>query len=598
MKLVPQNDHLDEGGEAVLFKTSTGEVIKWYHDQSRFASGEMARKINHLAGFRHPYAVSPQGLVRYNGNVVGYWMPFCAGDPLIKVADTIYRKKIGLDDAKVLKLVERMRDTIHACHAFGIVLADPNELNWMMVQGPQGPEPRLLDLDSSQVKNWKAYGVAPIYQDYHTRGFTEGSDWYTFAIVSFKLWTGIHPFMGNHPRFNSPKELEPRTIRRMKEQVSVLNPLVKVPKIVKNARAIPPNWLSWYEQMFHSGVRSEPPTGQILPFTSMVPALKKNRSFLPRGSSQVRLTSVYTNEDSPVIRILPQGVVLMKDGTLYDVPAQRELAKVNNLDCEVINWDGSNRLLADRDAAGVFRFHLLPMLGNQPVQPVEAPFNVTRVLCTASNRLMAVMENGLADLRITMLNKPYLGLGQLWSMPTDRIQWFEGLGIFTQATRTVAGMAGGTFLVLPESGKPGPYRPGVHQSLENAACHIIRVPELDGLKPVTAKAGNGQVVVIATNRAGNYVKVELVFLKGYGGGYTAAKALTQDEMLNITMLPKGVCVALVEDGTIALSAPRYKSSRLVHDADISTKMELHHWDDRVVYLEDGEVWEFQTKPTT
>ena len=54
-------------------------------------------------------------------------------------------------------------------------------------------------------------------RDRHAAGWNEGTDWFSFALVSFQMFVGIHPYKGKHPALKTLDE-------RMAQNVSVLHP--------------------------------------------------------------------------------------------------------------------------------------------------------------------------------------------------------------------------------------------------------------------------------------------------------------------------------------------------------------------------------------
>jgi hypothetical protein len=88
--------------------------------------------------------------------------------------------------------------------------------------------------------------------------FNLGTDWFAFAIVSFQILTGIHPYKGKHPDLKTLDE-------RMLANVSVLNKSVGVPGACMPFDVIPSNYKDWFERVFEKGERSAPPTSTTSP---------------------------------------------------------------------------------------------------------------------------------------------------------------------------------------------------------------------------------------------------------------------------------------------------------------------------------------------
>jgi len=63
--------------------------------------------------------------------------------------------------------------------------------------------PIFLDVDSYQTPSFHADALMESVRDplIQNNKFTELSDWYSFGIVVFQMYIGIHPFKGRHPNF-------------------------------------------------------------------------------------------------------------------------------------------------------------------------------------------------------------------------------------------------------------------------------------------------------------------------------------------------------------------------------------------------------------
>jgi hypothetical protein len=126
------------------------------------------------------------------------------------------------------------------------------------------------------------------------------------------------------------------------------------------------------------------------------------------------------------------------------------------------------------------------------------------------------------------------------------------------------------------------------------SCVQIRVEELDGLKPVMAKAGNRFVVVIGLDKDGTYQKVELTMGRDYGT-YKVWKAEVDGPDLNIAMLPKGACATIVDDGELDIFVPTAGKLNNVKDKFICADMMLGNWGNKVIYIHKGAVWSVSMK---
>jgi hypothetical protein len=243
--------HLATGGEASVY-LKDNRVYKLYTEPQKAIARGMDRKLVLLRRLKHPGIAAPDGLVLDKaGALIGLTLPFVAGDPLCKLFTNTWRDANRFGAAETGKLVDRMREVVQAAHGAGATMVDANELNWIA----DGTRPVAIDVDSWQLPGFPATVVMPSIMDHGCPGrFDQHTDWFAWAIVSFQLFTGIHPYKGTHPAFGRGN-LE----QRMKARASLFDAGVKMPPAARDLADIPPRLLAWYERTFQSTERTVPP---------------------------------------------------------------------------------------------------------------------------------------------------------------------------------------------------------------------------------------------------------------------------------------------------------------------------------------------------
>jgi hypothetical protein len=187
------------------------------------------------------------------------------------------------------------------------------------------------------------------------------------------------------------------------------------------------------------------------------------------------------------------------------------------------------------------------------------------------NRLFLVTDQGITELKLTKFGKPILSAGNTWGVMTNSTHWFDGVG--------VQDAMGAMFLITP---------------FAEASCGQVRVPELDRLKPISGKAGNRFVVIIAADRKGDYRKFEFYFDPQYKT-YKVWSGVADSPEINMAILPKGVCATIVKDGELVIFVPSNGSVNKVQDSKVSTDIQLGNIADKVVYVENDSVWTSRLK---
>ena len=139
---------------------------------------------------------------------------------LAQLTTRAFRQRVGFDDRDALALVAAMRDALARIHAAGIVVVDLSATNVLVRRGRWTP--CFIDTDSWQTPTHDATAITPTIRDPRAHGprFDPGSDWFAFAVVTFELLVGIHPFTGKYPDVRSFSQ-------RMRAGLSVLDPRVR-----------------------------------------------------------------------------------------------------------------------------------------------------------------------------------------------------------------------------------------------------------------------------------------------------------------------------------------------------------------------------------
>jgi len=555
------DDFVACGGEGTIYRAAN-TVVKIYNDSSKMSRDSMINKLKILSGLRHHYIVVPEGIVfDQKSQPIGFYMAFASGEPMPRVFTMAFRQREGFNDEDAKTLTERMRETVDFVHEKGVILVDANELNWRAIfPGPKGPEPRIIDVDSWAIGRWPAKVIMPSIKDWHTHGFTKLTDWFAWGIVTFQVFTGIHPYKGTLEGYK-PGDIE----ARMKANASVFSPKISLNRAVRDFKCIPGLLLDWYKETFQRGQRMVPPS-VFAKGISIAPAAKIARVVTTATGSLI--FDLVLRPISPVIKIWPSGAALLKSGILFDLASKRQFGKLESTKGEVVKVD-DGWLLADW-TLGNLKFFFIDSrtLETQELSLALAAYQIVR----CENRLFVVTKTELIELQFACVGKPVLSTGRRTSILQPKAtHWFDSVGIQEAF--------GAKFLITPFG--------------ENA-CAITRVRELDGLVPVAAKAGNRFVTVIAADKLGTYTKFEFTFSRDYSS-YTVWQGDADTPELSIVILPKGVCATIINDGELNIFVPTSGQLVKVKDRQITTSIELANWGDKVVYIDNGEIWSIRMK---
>jgi DNA-binding helix-hairpin-helix protein with protein kinase domain len=314
------NDHLATGGEGAVYARGD-TVFKVYLDADKARAARMGDKLALLKQLRHPGIAAPAGALHDSkGLFLGLTFPRVEGEALCRLFTNTWRDAHGFGPDQTRKVVAAMRDIVQAAHRQHAVMVDGNELNWLVAPNLK---PTAIDVDSWQLPGFPGTAIMPSIRDPLVQTqFSEGSDWYAWAIVTFQLWTGIHPYKGTHPDFARAALAE-----RMKARASVFDSRVRLPAAVRDFSEIPAGLKAWYEGVFNNDSRSAPPS----PDASAVPVnAPKRLQVLQSTSRTLRIERLGALPGR--IRAAFNGFVLHEEGAelrLWDTTTKQTLQGVS-----------------------------------------------------------------------------------------------------------------------------------------------------------------------------------------------------------------------------------------------------------------------------
>jgi hypothetical protein len=551
-------DHVATGGEGAIYRVGKDTVVKLYTDPSKMKQFGIPEKIRKLALLKHKYVVAPSGLVfSEKKSPLGLHMPYIEGHPLPRVFTNDFYKQEGFTSKHAAILVDRMRETVMFAHQKGAILVDANELNWFMLFGKKDPEPRVVDVDSWAIERWPATAVMPSIRDWNSKSFNQESDWFSWGIVTFQVFTGLHPYKGTLDKFKKNDFIE-----RMKANASVFTQGVRLNQAVRDFSLIPSHLLDWYEAVFQKGERTIPPSPFDL--SNKTPqAAKILRIKVTKKSGLLIYDKLFERVSDPVRRVFHCGVALLESGILIELRTKKEIGKVDSSESVVVKVDGGWLVAERNNSLAIFSF-----IREGHVAKEKLSFESTSTkLLTYDNRIFIVNEQGLTEIRVHNFgNKVVASVGQTWTALVNSATWFDTLG--------VEDAMGAMFVILPKG--------------EKDVAHI-KVKEIDGLKVVMAKSGNRYAAFVGINKKGEYQRVELVFNSDYSS-YSSTTAIVDQPDLNIAILPKGVYALINEDGEINIAVPTTGAITKIEDELLFTDMLLTNWEDKVLYLQNKAVW--------
>jgi hypothetical protein len=561
-------DHLATGGEGAVY-LKNNRIFKLFLNPERARASGMADKIQMLSQIRHPFIVAPLDVL-YDGQhqMVGYYMEKAEGIALMKTFTNTWRDLNAFTNVESIKLVENMREAVLAAHALKAVMVDGNETNYLVV----GTEPRIIDVDSWKIGRHGGTAIMPSIRDYHRADHDEKTDWFAWGVVSFQVFTGIHPYKGTHPAFKK-SDLE----GRMRANASVFDKEVRLNTAVRDFSCVPGPLLDWYEGVFAKGERSAPPSALL----SQAPAaLTKKVRVIQTASGKVRHDRVH-GFAGKVRHVSANGIAFYGDlGALkaHDLYRKQGIPSLSTADIDglfanqaALVRQGDSFVYVTLSSEGV-QGRVVP--GERDPQPANVhtnllPFAAAKLL-VIGNRLFALnpqSDRGMVELEVSSMgSRMVVAVKAQWPVNVLSTRFFDGFGAMD--------CLGVPFLVVPEQ-----------ESLT-----IQRAAVLAGYKLINGfSRGSNYVWVHGVSRAdGQIYRLEL---RANSKEFELVHSEVVDEAeLNLAVSAKGIAVGIFEDGTVSVQNTLGAGGKLVPDGSVNKEMSLFNLPDGIHYYRDADVY--------
>ena len=470
--IIKPNDHVATGGEGLIYRPGNKKLtVKIWLDDYHVQKTNMIGRIKELTIFQddgkftnkiNRNIVAPQSFVRdQSGKMIGYTMDWVEGWALPRAFNNDWRRDNGFGDPEALSFIQKMKAIMQAIHQKNIIIGDANELNIIGV-GSSTPSPCYIDVDSWIPDGFTGDKILPTIRDWHTQPFTKEADWFAYAVVTFQLLTGIHPYKGTHPDFKR-NDLE----GRMKKNISVFNHDVRLSPAVRPFNTIPGNLLNWYKDVFEQNIRDIPPD----PILNKMMPIMANKMTIGDIDNMI-ITKLYDLEKK-YIRQITQDLILLQDGSIISLVDGRQFGKTtSNRMVFFYLSDGKLGATQVNPQTGNISFGLGYKGQLNPISLQETQINAQSTW-VIQNRLFAICHDGIMELLPRNLgHNTTLLTGLKWALNAKSTIFGQGGAVYSAL--------GAQYLIVPQKEK---------------SVAIIRVKEIDDLKIMNI-ISNGKIVIL------------------------------------------------------------------------------------------------------
>lgn len=507
-----KSDFKAQGGEGSIY-VKGAHAYKVYTDPLRAIR---PAKLQELSALTLPNIIRPLAiLLDAGGRVVGYSMRAVGRSyALCQLFPRAFRQRNNLTHETALRLVRRMREGVSHVHSKGILVVDLNEMNFLVAE--DFSEVYFIDVDSYQTPSFPAAALMESVRDRHARSFNVGSDWFSFAVVSFQTLVGIHPYKGNYPPMQGLSDAGRKLDARMRANVSVLSPGVTVPASCLPFSLIPPAYLDWYRAVFDEGKRLPPPDDARAPVALAAPAPSGHM-----GSSLFEVAEVREFDDEIVRH---DELVTITRSSVYF--GGERFAKPS-AGAHVVVTPRLRHLVAAYIDSGVTRLRDLTAGRDLPL-----PFGGEEIAQSGGSLYVKQGEQIFAVEFLELRGEVVPGVKAAGNVMMKSTRMFEGLA--------VQNMMGAHYAsILPA--------PGV--------CYQVKLPELDGYQLLDARLCRNVLLAVGA-RGGRYDRVVFRFADDFGSYDSRVTPDVSTPDINFTVLDTGVVLLLTDEGALELFSRR------------------------------------------
>ena len=540
-----------QGGEGAVYVKGSS-AYKIYTDPSRCIT---QAKIDELSALVQPNIIRPLELVIDGRNrPVGYSMRSVGkAHSLCQLFPRAFRQRNNLTPDLTLRLVRQLQTGVSHIHSRGFLIVDLNELNFLV--SADFRELFFIDVDSYQTPSFPATGLMESVRDRHAKTFTNGSDWFSFAIVSFQMFVGIHPFKGTYPAFQHLPDNATKLDARMLANVSVLHSGVSVPSACLPFSVIPPNYLDWYRAVFEQGQRLPPPQAVQAVVTVVGPSLGQAITSRTFEVMEIREFDSEIVWHDGVITATERSIYF--NGRVYPRPP---------FDARLIVTPRRQHLIAAYHDGTQLRFHDLTS-----GHPIETEIEGEEVMLSHGQLYIKQHEHIFAIDFIELANNTLLGLRSVANVMMSSTRMFDGVAI--------QNLLGTHYASIPSAA---------------GGCHQVRLQELDGAQIVDAKLErNVLVVVVAT--AGHYDKYVFRFAKDFSAHDARKLPDVSATDIEFTVLDTGVVLQLIDDDKLEVFSSMKDSMKIsvLEDEALKDDLKLFHTGKQALLAKGRKLYKFK-----
>lgn len=540
-------DFLAQGGEGKIY-VKGDTVYKVCESGKMIPEG----KFTELSVLSDLHIIKPEQILVNDRNVdVGYSMKYLKDTyTLCQLFTKAFRLRNNIKPETVLDLVRQMQKTIGHVHSHDILLVDGNEFNFLV--DDKFKDIYFIDVNSYQTPHYPAMAIMDSIRDRHNTKFNKLTDWFSFGIITFQMFIGIHPYKGKHPKYT---DLD----ARMQNNVSVFDKAVGYPVAAcQPFTVIPDAYLQWFKAIFDKGERVPPPSDLVaVVHVAIVPTVKvvggKSLAIDKLREFPHNLMGYYYSSGREVFVTSKNIYVDKRD---YNNPHEKIYIGFTKTNQPIAAWieDGTVKL-------------------QDVINGKDIPFTCSGSKIMDFNGRIYV-QNGMniIEIQFTEMGNNILASPHIVANVLEQSTRFFN-GVIVQNLFDAYYVS-----IFPESKR----------------CQQVALRELDGLRVIDAKYEGKILMVVAVDKKGHYNRFTFAFKDDFKTYEVAEKKNVTYTGLNFTVLDNGMCVHIDEDENIEIFN-KLSNAKVVTDDVINNDMLLYHKGAAVMFTKDDAIYSVTMK---
>lgn len=554
------------GGQASIY-IRDGKAFKIYTDPKDTIPDA---KFLELSAIQDTFVIKPQAiLLDEKNNRIGYVMDTVASSvSLCQLFTRNFRKRNHINNKMIVDLIADGQSHITNIHRAGCLVVDLNENNEIV--SPTFDHCYFLDVDSYQTKNFPATVINPSIRDYSVsaKEFSELSDWFSWAVLSFQLFIGCHPYKGSYPALDN-LDKDKRLEERMRRHISAFRKDISLPNCCESFDIIPQHYKDWLFAVLDQGKRLAPPDPTTVP-VQIIQSAQRIVKFL---TGQLEIKELYSFEDGFSYLVESNNIPLV----LFSYPHFKE----NRLERKIEY--NSRKIFSDANLPGIICMGFSPKMNN-PIGLYLWQGQLTLIHFTKGTKQVLHIK----ALEIREYNNRFyirtasniLELIIRESSTSTLITYHPVASVLEHATTLYDGVAiqnitGSVYISLfPETKK------GIQ----------IRIPELDNVRILNAKFSGGVLMTIISKNGKDHRQV-FRFAEDRTYDYRIIENIDSSE-LNFITLSNGVCLVITDEEKLEAFSTKKGSVgvKVIDDPAIGHDIRLLVVRDKAAFEKNGKIF--------